>query len=231
MDGCSQLTDTFTNAGITINQMDFSNMPRLQILSIQNCTGLVNDIDLTDNEDIRKVNTAGTSLNVILPSTPKVTNLTLGAPSEIVIDSPTVLSPDNLTVKSYEYLDSLELVNIPNNKGFRMFGKIMKSMGAEMMPNTWVQNGELTYNTAWMTSTEIYINKGDSVTSNVAGYLHEYYTDGSYRGLACAANQAYTMGTWKNVDLDYIRYTISSNTPAATLTDDTTSKILVKYEA
>ena len=112
-----------------------------------------------------------------------------------------------------------------------MFGKIMKSMGAEMMPNTWVQNGELTYNTAWVTSTEIYINKGDSVTSNVAGYLHEYYTDGSYRGLACAANQAYTMGTWKNVDLDYIRYTISSNTPAATLTDDTTSKILVKYEA
>lgn len=231
MDGCTQLTDTFTNGGITIDQMDFSTMPKLQILSIQNCTGLVNDIDLTDNEDIRQVDARGTSLNVILPITPKVTNLTLGAPSEIVIDSPTVLSPDNLTVKSYEYLDSLELVNIPNNKGFRMFGKIMKSMGAEMLPNTWVQNGELTYNTAWMTSTEIYIEKGDYVTSNVAGYLHEYYADGSHRELSCAANQAYTMGTWKNVGLDYIRYTIPSNTSAATLTDNTTDKILVKYEA
>lgn len=82
-----------------------------------------------------------------------------------------------------------------------------------------------------MTSTEIYIEKGDSVTSNVAGYLREYYADGSYRELSCAPNQTYTMGTWKNIDLDYIRYSISSNTSAATLTDNTTGKILVKYEA
>lgn len=127
MDGCTQLTDTFTNGGVTIDQMDFSTMPKLQILSIQNCTGLVNDIDLTDNEDIRQVNTAGTSLNVILPSTPKVTNLALGTPSEIVIDSPTVLTVENTSVYGRLNLESLELKNIPNNKSFSMFGKIMNN--------------------------------------------------------------------------------------------------------
>ena len=127
MDGCTQLTDTFTNGGITIDQMDFSTMPKLQILSIQNCTGLVNDIDLTDNEDIRQVDASGTSLNVILPQNPKVTKYELGTPTEVAIDSPTVLAVSGVKVDSCADLTSLELKDIPNNKAFAMFDKITKA--------------------------------------------------------------------------------------------------------
>lgn len=126
MDGCTQLTDTFTNGGITIDQMDFSTMPKLQILSIQNCTGLVNDIDLTDNEDIRQVDASGTTVNVILPANPKVTKFELGTPTEVAIDSPTVLAVSGVKVDNCAELTSLELKDIPNNKAFAMFDKIMK---------------------------------------------------------------------------------------------------------
>lgn len=127
MDGCTQLTDTFVNGGVTINQLDFSKMAALQSLSIQGCAGLSNDIDLTANEDIRQVDASGTTVNVILPQNSKVTKYELGTPTEINIDSPTVLAASGVKVDSTASLDSLEIKNIPNNKTFTMFGKIMEA--------------------------------------------------------------------------------------------------------
>ena len=130
LDGCSLLTDTFNNAGVTIDQMDFSKMAALQTLSIQGCTGLSNDIDLTDNEDIREVDASGTTVNVILPANPKVTKLELGTPTAIDIDSPTALTSSGIAVDSAASLTSLDIVNPPvanngSDGGFHMFGKIM----------------------------------------------------------------------------------------------------------
>jgi hypothetical protein len=87
----------------------------------------VNDIDLTDNEDIREVDASGTTVNVILPTSPKVTKFELGTPTEINIDSPTVLAVSGVKVDSTASLDSLEIKNIPNNKAFAMFYKIMEA--------------------------------------------------------------------------------------------------------
>ena len=125
MDGCTQITDEFNNGGIVINQMDFSNMTALQNLSIQGCTGLSADIDLTDNTDIRQVDASVTTVNVILPANAKVTKYELGTPTAIEIDSPTVLEPAGVNVDSVTSLDSLDIVDIPNKKAFNMFGKIM----------------------------------------------------------------------------------------------------------
>ena len=130
LDGCSLLTDTFNNAGVTIDQMDFSKMAALQVLSIQGCTGLSNDIDLTDNEDIREVDASGTTVNVILPANPKVTKFELGTPTAIDIDSPTALTSSGIAVDSAASLTSLDIVNPPvanngSDGGFHMFGKIM----------------------------------------------------------------------------------------------------------
>jgi hypothetical protein len=77
--------------------------------------------------DIRQVDASGTTVNVILPQDPKVTKYELGTPTEIVIDSPTVLQPSGVTVDSTASLDSLEIKNIPNNKAFAMFYKIMEA--------------------------------------------------------------------------------------------------------
>ena len=104
----------------------FEYMPNLQVLDITDCTGLTEDIDLSTNTEILQVDASGTTVNVILPANSKATKYELGIPTEIVIDSPTVLQPNGVTVDSTASLDSLEIKNIPNNKTFAMFDKIME---------------------------------------------------------------------------------------------------------
>lgn len=130
MDGCNQIEDTFDNGGTIINQIDFSNIPTLRTLSIQQCTSLVNDIDLSNNEDIEEVDASGTSVNVILPANSKINKYELGTPTAIVLDSPTTLVANNIKVDSISNLTSIDITNPPiaNNGstgGFHMFGKIM----------------------------------------------------------------------------------------------------------
>ena len=232
LDNNTNLTSTYnTITEDNGKQLVFTNMTALQKLYIQNCTSLTQDIDLTMCSNITEVDASGTAVNVYVPANAPLTKYEVGTPTEIILDSPTVLSPEGVVVKSYENLDSLELINIPNNKAFRMFGKIMKSMGAEMLPNTWVQNGELVSNSSWMTSTEIYITKGNTVESTVDCYINEYYSDGYHRGLSLTVGNTATVGTVHNAGLDYIRYVIGKTESSATFTDTTANKVLVKWEA
>lgn len=126
LDGCTTLTNTTTIDGQSVNQFDFSNMPNLRVLSIQNCTGLTNDIDLTVCPEIREVDASGTSINVSIPENSKITKYELGTPTTISIVNPTTLQPAGVVVDSNVSMDSLEIVNIPNNKSFNMFYKIMQ---------------------------------------------------------------------------------------------------------
>lgn len=101
-------------------------MPALTTLNITNCSSLTEDIDLSTNTEILQVDASGTTVNVILPQNPKVTKYELGTPTEVVIDSPTVLAVSGVKVDNCAELTSLELKDIPNNKAFAMFDKIMK---------------------------------------------------------------------------------------------------------
>ena len=125
--GCSSLLSTYTPTGSStpINMFVFDNMPALTTLNITNCSSLTEDIDLSDCPNITTVTATGTSINVYLPQGSGVTSYSLGTPTEIILDSPTAIAPTNVTVTSVTNLDSLELINIPNNKSFTMFGKIM----------------------------------------------------------------------------------------------------------
>ena len=105
--------------------MNFSNMKALKTLSIQGCTGLTEDIDLTDCTDIEQVDASGTTVNVIIPDGSKITKYELGTPTSIRIVNPTVINPTNVVVDSSNSIDSIDLVNIPNNKSFTTFAKIM----------------------------------------------------------------------------------------------------------
>jgi hypothetical protein len=128
-DGNVNLTSTYntitTNNG---NQLIFDKTPNLEILSIQNCSSLTEDIDLTMCSNIQQVDASGTSINVFIPDGSGLTRYELGSPTAISIINPTVLDPNNVDVGDYENLTSLVLKNIPNNKTFKMFGKILKSL-------------------------------------------------------------------------------------------------------
>ena len=228
LDGSSQLVNTVND----VPNIDLSNITKLQTFSIQRCTGLTGNIDLSAQTDLREVDASGTTVNIILPQNPKVTKYEVGAPTNISLENPTVLTPAGVKVSSYEYLDSLIIKNIPNVKSYTMFAKIMKNVGAEMLDDTWVSNGELTYNTAWRTSTEIYgVSRGDSITTTSNGFVIEYYTNGTNNSYGVTANSTYVINPSNNRTIDYIRYIIDKNIQSATLTNDTTGKILVSYNA
>ena len=126
LDGCTQLTSEVQSlVGSNKNQMNFSNMKALKTLSIQGCTGLTEDIDLTDCANIEQVDASGTTINVIIPDGSKITKYELGTPTSIRIVNPTVINPTNVVVDSSNSIDSIDLVNIPNNKSFTTFAKIM----------------------------------------------------------------------------------------------------------
>ena len=100
-------------------------MPNLRILSIQNCTGLTEDIDLTLCSNIEQVDASGTFINVLVPKNAKLTKYELGTPTSINIDEPTVLTVGGIKVDNYYNLASLDLINIPNNQSFNMFDKCL----------------------------------------------------------------------------------------------------------
>jgi hypothetical protein len=107
-----------------ITNIDLQNIHKLITFSIQNCSNLTDDIDLSECENIEQVDASGTSVNIILPTSPKVTKYELGSPTSIRIINPTILQPSAVLVDSSANIDSLELVNIPNNKSYSMFDKI-----------------------------------------------------------------------------------------------------------
>lgn len=126
LDGCTNITQTNDSiAGENKNQLVFTNMTKLQNLSIQNCTGITGNIDLTPCTDIRQVDASGVSCNVIIPENAPITKYEVGTPTMVSMINPTSISPNNVVVDSSSSIGSIDLVNIPNNKSFTMFAKIM----------------------------------------------------------------------------------------------------------
>lgn len=120
LDGCTNIT----NVNNSITQIDFTYMTALQNLSIQSCTGLIGNIDITMCTDIRQVDASGTTVSIIMPTEPKVTKYEVGAPTSINLENPTVLTPTGVVVDNYANVSSLVIRNIPNSKSYAMFDKI-----------------------------------------------------------------------------------------------------------
>lgn len=126
MDGCTAITSEHQSiVGVNKNQMDFSNMTKLQRLSIQNCTGLTADIDLSMCPDIEEVDASGTTINVLVPSASKLTKYELGTPTSVSLINPTALTAAGTKVDVSTNIASVDIVNMPNNKSFSTFAKIM----------------------------------------------------------------------------------------------------------
>ncbi len=126
LDGCTNITTQNQNIiGSNKTQLDFSRMYALQNLSIQNCTGMTGNIDLSNCTDIRQVDASGTTVNVIVPEFAKLTKYELGTPTSVNLTNPTVLTPAQVNVDTSTSIQSIDLINIPNCKSFSTFAKIM----------------------------------------------------------------------------------------------------------
>jgi hypothetical protein len=100
-------------------------MTKLKKFHAQNCTGLTGTIDLTMCPNILSVDTSGSTINVSVPSGAPLTKYEVGTPTSINLTNPTVLAPTGVVVDDETSITSLDIVNIPNNKSFTMFSKIM----------------------------------------------------------------------------------------------------------
>lgn len=120
LDGCTSIA----NSSNDIMQMNFSNMSKLTNLSIQNCTGLTGNMDLTNCLDITQVDASGTTVNVLVPDSSKLTKYEVGTPTNISITNPTVLTPSGVKVDNASQLGSLVITNVPNTKTYATFYKI-----------------------------------------------------------------------------------------------------------
>jgi hypothetical protein len=81
-DGNVNLTSSSTTqGGDTVSNTDFSKMPLLETLSIRNCTGLSANINLRNCPEITTVDTTGTNINIILPTSTGIQTYTLGKPT------------------------------------------------------------------------------------------------------------------------------------------------------
>ena len=237
LDGCS-ITDTSNSIqGEDKRQFLFTNTTKLETLSIQNCTGLVNDVDITMCPDITQVDASGTFINVLVPENAKLTKYELGTPTSISLINPTVLTPEQIKVDNYANLNSLELVNIPNVKSFNMFGKITRTIGAEVLNNIYLVNGAEISNGSWKSTTPIYnVSQGQQVTLSTTGddgvYVYTYNSSDVFvRGYWGDNGSVILSTTQANNPLSYIRLSFRNSVTAVTMTDSTTGQVIFKYEA
>lgn len=248
LDGCTAITST-NQAIVDTNksQMDFSLMPNLQILSVQNCSGLTAAIDLTMCPNITQVDASGTSINILVPSGAPLTKYEVGLPSSINLTNPTVLTPAGVVVDSYAQLDSLDLINIPNNKSFTTFGKVTQTyiIGGTITRGISASrvSGEIrNAGVSSFVSSKIQKPQSRKITINVtegnhpqAIYIVEYAQDGSYvdgwvsydgsRDITLSTNTSYIILS---------RYDIESNSfvkTNVTITDKDTGDLLFKLIA
>jgi len=84
-------------------------------LSVQGCTGLTQDIDLSLCPNIIEVDASGTNINVIIPENSGITKYELGTPTTISIVNPTDLTPGAILVDDSTLLNSVTLVNLKND--------------------------------------------------------------------------------------------------------------------
>ena len=100
-------------------------LPYIQNLDFSDCANLTGTLDLSNCIHLQSLNTSGTTLSVNFGTGSPAETIHLGTPSSVVIDSPTSLAPNGVTVDHSANISSLEIINIPNNKSFTIFDKIM----------------------------------------------------------------------------------------------------------
>lgn len=128
--GCSSLvagTLGILNNGVLI----FEAMPYLTTINLSN-TSVNYIINFTNCVELTTINLQNTTAGIILAENNKVTYIQLGSPTQVNINSPISLNPDNVTIQSSSNLTSISLGNIRmvdnyNNtylKGYMLFNKI-----------------------------------------------------------------------------------------------------------
>lgn len=125
LDGCSAIA-TIDNVS-QHNNFDFSNIPVIETLSLNGCTGLNGQLlDLSTCPTLVSLDVRNTSAGVSLPSGTVIEDLKLGSPYYISIINPTVLGESGTTysIQSSQNITTLILqgINGSNPRTFTVFG-------------------------------------------------------------------------------------------------------------
>ena len=128
--GCSSLVGS-TLGTVSNGVLMFEAMPYLTTLNLSS-TSVNYIINFTNCAELTTINLQNTTAGITLTENNKVTYIQLGSPTQVNINSPISLDPDNVTIQSSSNLTSVSLGNIrmvDNNnntylKGYTLFNKI-----------------------------------------------------------------------------------------------------------
>ena len=113
--------------GTAVYMPDFSNMPELVTLDMSG-TGFNGNIDLSACNKLTTVDsTSTTALNITLPTNPIIQTISYGQPSKIIIENPTRLNMNNVSIEAATQVEEFVVKNMPNNDGYKLFYKLMQS--------------------------------------------------------------------------------------------------------
>jgi len=85
-------------------------MPNLEKLSIQNCTGLTTDVDLTMCMSLTEVDATGTTVSVLIPNDSIITKYEVGIPTNVSIIRPTALTTTGVRVDNSDSISTLQVI-------------------------------------------------------------------------------------------------------------------------
>lgn len=124
MTGCNQieLIDHVTGD----NQFIFTGMPDLTSVILNGCTQLSGNLNTSTSLNITTLDLRGTELNVNIPENSRLTTLKLGTPTSVIINSPTVLNADGVTIENKTNLTTITLIGVSQSElcGFTLFNKL-----------------------------------------------------------------------------------------------------------
>ena len=230
--------------------MLFDRMPNLEVLSIQNCTGLTGDIDLTSCAEITQIDASGTTVSVLVPENSKLTKYEVGTPTSIAIENPTVLTPAGVVVDSYANLDSLVIKNMPNTKSYALFENIFRTY---MFGGSFVRGYQInrdngsstgipytepsTNKNKYYVSSYIPVVSGHSITIEMAEAITAFELNSQFTVVGRRHDKFSASSTTFTI-ANNVEYIIFGNlyadnagvNPNVTVTDNTTNAILFRYQ-
>ena len=124
----TSLDFTGCRIGNDIQKFVFTNCTKLTELIVKDCdvqefTGVMN---LTGAPQLTTLDMRGTTLSINVPENSRLATLKLGTPTSIVINSPTVLNADRVTIQDDSNLTTISIIGVNQTGpcGFTLFNKI-----------------------------------------------------------------------------------------------------------
>lgn len=126
--GCSLLMVDSNNASSIFN---FTGTPNLLQFTLNGCTSVTGTVDFTTCPNVTTIDFRGSRAGISLPSGSAVTMVQLGSPGYISITNPIVLTNDDVSIESKQYLSTISITGMNQSTGRYGYNTLYKLLNTQ----------------------------------------------------------------------------------------------------